>query len=128
MDASALVTVTIGRRNAPDLRVYLADHPGVPMGTSSIGFIETIRTADKLGDFPHLPNDLSNSCSEIVLTEKIRDDAAALPGRIRTLDAIHVASARSLGELLTVLISYDLRMLEVAEEIGLPVASPGMPR
>lgn len=125
MDASALVTLTVGREYAGDLRVYLAERPNIPLGTSPVGIIETVRNVDKIGGFPHVLNDLNNSCAEIELTSSVRDTAARLAGRPRTIDAIHVASALSLGEYLTVLISYDKRMLEVAAEQGLPVASPG---
>ena len=61
------------------------------------------------------------------LTGDIRDRAATLPGGLRALDAIHVATAESLAHDLTCLISYDKRMRDVANTRGLPVASPGMP-
>jgi predicted nucleic acid-binding protein len=41
--------------------------------------------------------DLVRDVSEILVTEEIRDAASRLPGRCRTLDAIHVASAQELG-------------------------------
>ena len=50
-----------------------------------------------------------------------------LPGGCRTLDAIHVASAQVLGENLTALVSYDRRMLDVAADVGVATAAPGLP-
>jgi len=58
--------------------------------------------------------------------DEIRDAAAGLPGGIRTLDALHVASAQAIGDALEVLISYDRRMLDIAHSVGVPVAAPGM--
>jgi predicted nucleic acid-binding protein len=59
----------------------------------------------------------------------VRRSAATLPGKgLRSLDAIHVASAQQLGGLLDVLITYDHRMIDAARTIGLPVVSPGMTR
>lgn len=53
-------------------------------------------------------------------------DAAGLldPAIIRSLDTIHLAAAISLGEELGVLVTYDGRMKESAELLGLPVVSP----
>lgn len=46
------------------------------------------------------------------------------PPAPRTLDAIHIATALSLGEDLGVFVAYDERLLEAARTHGLPVASP----
>jgi predicted nucleic acid-binding protein len=47
---------------------------------------------------------------------------------LRTLDAIHLATAHSLvleGIELTALVTYDKRLLTAAAEVGLPTAAPG---
>jgi uncharacterized protein len=47
---------------------------------------------------------------------------------LRTLDAIHLATAQSLvleGISLTALVTYDKRLLAAADDIGLPTAAPG---
>ncbi len=58
------------------------------------------------------------------IDDRLLDEAAQLPIELRSLDAIHVAAARSLGSDLGALVTYDLRMASVARELGLPVASP----
>jgi uncharacterized protein len=126
LDASALITLVAGRPNATPLRDFLSAKPPMPMGTSSVGLVETVRTLDRIGDFPTAMQDLVRDFTEILLTDEIRDAAAFLPGRVRTLDAIHVASAQAVGETLDVLVSYDKRMLEVATSVGLPTAAPGL--
>ncbi|HEY2518952.1 MAG TPA: hypothetical protein VGJ19_02500 [Streptosporangiaceae bacterium] len=50
--------------------------------------------------------------------------AGVRPNVLRTLDAIHVASALSVRADLTALVSYDKRMLAAAQETGLPTACP----
>jgi predicted nucleic acid-binding protein len=70
--------------------------------------------------------DLVNGFTEILLTEEVRDAAAHLPGALRTLDAIHVASAQVLGDSLDMLVTYDKRMLDVARAEGLPAEAPGL--
>ncbi|MGL4176366.1 MAG: type II toxin-antitoxin system VapC family toxin [Dermatophilaceae bacterium] len=48
---------------------------------------------------------------------------------LRSLDAIHLATAEAMfGPILTAVVSYDLRLLEIVEDRGLPVAHPGRAR
>jgi len=126
LDASALITLVTGRPFAPELRDFLAHSPEVPMGTSTIGFVETVRTLDRVGSYPTAMQDLLASFTEILVTDEIRDAAASLPGGVRTLDAVHIASAQAIGEALAVLVSYDKQMLDVAHAMGIPIASPGL--
>jgi len=126
LDASALVTLLSGRPYATELRTSLSSRPGMPMATSTLGFIETVRTMDRVGSYPTLMPDLVRDFTEILVTEGIRDRAAVLPTGVRTLDAVHIASAQALGDSLDVLITYDGRMFDVARSVGLSVAAPGM--
>lgn len=64
--------------------------------------------------------------TEITIDDDIRDSAALVTPKLRTLDAIHVASAQSLGEALVAFVTYDMKMLEVARGLGLPTAAPGV--
>ncbi len=57
---------------------------------------------------------------------EIPERAAGLePPELRTLDAIHPASALSLGSDLLAFVTYDDRQLAAARKAGLPVTSPG---
>lgn len=126
LDASALVTLVTGRPHARELRDFLGQVPEMPMGTSTIGFIETVRALDRVGSYPTAMADLLADFTEILVTEEIRDAAANLPGGIRTLDTVHVASAQAIGDALAYLVSYDKRMLDIAHSVGVPTAAPGM--
>ncbi len=126
LDSSALVTLLWRRTYDKELREFLAGRPAMPMATSSLGFVETVRTMGRIGDYPDLMRDLVAGFTEILLTEEVRDAAAHLPGGLRTLDAVHVASAQILGDSLDTLLTYDRRMLEVAQAAGLPAEAPGL--
>ncbi len=128
LDASALVSLVTGRPYATELREFLAQSPEMPMGTSTIGFIETVRTIAQVGSYPTAMQDLVAAFTEILVTDEIREWAARLPGGVRTLDAIHIASAQAIGDELAFLVSYDKRMLDIAHSVGVPVAAPGLPR
>ncbi|MGV9428341.1 type II toxin-antitoxin system VapC family toxin [Streptomyces sp. NPDC003656] len=126
MDASALVTWMTRRNHWGDLDAFLQQQVTEILATSTLGFVETVRTVDLMGHFPKAMEDLEARITEILLTREVRDGAALLVGRLRTLDAIHVASALSLRDDLTAVVTYDRRMLETARAEGLPAYAPGM--
>ena len=126
LDASALVTVIVQRQYARELRGFLESCSTSRTATSTIGFVETVRTCDRIGGFPNLMRVLLGEHSEVKLTDAVRDAAANVPGNVRSLDAIHVASAGLLGSELVALVTYDQRMADAARGAGLPVAMPGM--
>ncbi|MFF7605021.1 PIN domain-containing protein [Streptomyces parvulus] len=125
MDTSALVMWMTRRNHWAELDAFLQQRATEPLATSTLGFVETVRTLDLVGHFPKAMNDLDARVTEILLTREVRDGAALLVGRLRTLDAIHVASALSLRDDLTALVTYDLRMLETARAESLPAHAPG---
>ena len=64
----------------------------------------------------------------IELDEPILDNAAKLPPKtLRTLDAIHVATALTVANDLVAFVAYDDRLLDAARDAGLPAAAPGRP-
>ena len=60
----------------------------------------------------------------IAVDRTILDAAADLELEVRTLDAIHLASALALGGDLGVVVTYDLRMARAASALGLPTIAP----
>lgn len=96
------------------------------MSTSTVGVVETVRQLDKVGSFPNALADVDRMVTEILLTEEVRDLATRVPSTLRSLDAIHVASALIIGDALDCLITYDKRMLDAAREAGLTAHAPGM--
>ena len=61
----------------------------------------------------------------VAVDDRILDAAGVLEPRIlRTLDAIHVATALAIGDDLAEIITYDDRMADAARLLGLPVTSP----
>lgn len=56
---------------------------------------------------------------DVVRTAMVEPDSL-----LRSLDAIHLATARLLGPELTALLTYDDRLAKAAEEAGIPVHTP----
>lgn len=63
----------------------------------------------------------------IRLDGALYDAAADLePATLRSLDALHLASALSLGSALAGVVTYDRRMTEAAATVGIRVEAPGL--
>jgi predicted nucleic acid-binding protein len=60
------------------------------------------------------------------MDRQVLDQAATLaPGSVlRSLDAIHLATAQLLGSELRSIVTYDARMAQAASGLGLSVAAP----
>lgn len=125
LDSSALVTFVVRREHAEALDQFLVSRPARTY-TSTIGVVETVRTCDRLGSYPNLMSQLLKEHVELMVTDEVRNAAANVPGAVRSLDAVHIATAELLGPELTALVTYDRRMAEAARSSGLPVVMPGM--
>jgi predicted nucleic acid-binding protein len=69
--------------------------------------------------------DLLSAFSFIAMDEDTVEGTMNEPDRgLRSLDAIHLATARVLGTDLTAVVSYDDRLLKAAEDAGLGTESP----
>jgi len=61
----------------------------------------------------------------VAVNDRILDRAGELdPSILRTLDAIHLATALAIGPDLDTIVTYDGRMMEGARSLGLPVVAP----
>ncbi len=103
----------------------MADRP--LLASSRVGVVELARVAARLGGAaPATLGSVLETLLVVELDRAVAQRAAELgPPIVRILDAIHVASALTLGDALDLLIAYDRRLLEAAASAGLPVASPG---
>ena len=70
-------------------------------------------------------SEVLNRIAFIRVDDAILQQAADLePIRLRSLDAIHLATALSVRPHLEAFVAYDRRLLTAAENLGLDVASP----
>jgi uncharacterized protein len=93
---------------------------------SAIVEVEVVRAVRRAA--PELTALAQNVVSQITVvepTEAIRERAALLePATLRSLDALHLATALEIGDELDGLVTYDGRMSAVAETFGLVVLAP----
>jgi hypothetical protein len=132
-DSSAIVRLLIeGEVYRDELLDYLRSRVGDPAVTSVIGYVEVCRALIRMdADVAQQRQALAllADFKLVAVTDEVRRAAATMPGKVlRSLDALHVASAQQLGALLDVLVTYDHRMIDAARAQGIPVTSPGMAR
>ncbi len=94
------------------------------MAASELLLYTEVHCADHRRGFPGEP--VNTVLGAINLVDLARSDlmyAAALPGKLRSADAIHLAAAIRLQS--DVMVAYDAQLLAAAVEAGLNVLSPG---
>jgi predicted nucleic acid-binding protein len=124
LDSSAIVKLALVEAESAALASFLGSYPD--RTTSMLARVEVIRAvrgADPLA----VP--LARRALESTRMLEFDDAVVALaaeiePSPLRSLDAIHVASALLLQPDLDVLVSYDRRVLEAARAAGIPTATP----
>jgi predicted nucleic acid-binding protein len=125
VDASAMTKLLVDEREGDDLREFLA--PILRQVTSIVGRVELERTVARRAParLAHVAG-LLDDLVIVGLEPEIAAAAATIaPATLRTLDAIHLASAAALGADLGAFVTYDRRLAEAARALGMPVASPG---
>ena len=127
LDSSALVKLVQREAETTALRQYLRRRRGDGRVTSALARVEVVRAVAAGGSLAisHARRTLAR-VDQIHLDRPLLDDAATLaPSTVlRSLDAIHLASARLLGADLRAVLTYDDRMIAVAIGLGLPVEKP----
>jgi len=125
-DSSALVKLVVTETGTDAIRDQLVTS-GM-WATSDLGYTEVQRAINRRQ--PDSWDDawqMMNKLSRITLDRDMYDLAGRLqPARLRSLDAIHVAAALSIGSDLTAVVTYDKRLAEAAQLNGIPVLSPGV--
>ncbi|SRR5216683_1030650 len=127
LDSSALVKLVRQEAESGPLRRFLRRHRADGRVTSALARVEVVRAVTGGGSAAvvHARRQLAR-VDQINLDRQLLDEAAALaPGTVlRSLDAIHLASARAVGSDLRALVSYDLRLNAAAAVLGIAVDAP----
>jgi predicted nucleic acid-binding protein len=127
VDSSALVKMVRLEHATPELVDWLNERSGTALVCSVLADVEVPRAIRRVAPdaLPAVPATLSR-LYRLEIDATVRSFAAALAEpNLRTLDAIQVATALGLGADLQAFVSYDERLLQTAEGLGLPVVSPG---
>jgi predicted nucleic acid-binding protein len=125
LDASAVVKLLMQEPQTAALRRRLTAWPR--RASASLLRVEVLRTVKRAG-LPRLLADARRQLAAIHLIrldDELLERAAELePPGMRSLDAIHLAAALGLGADLAAVVTYDARLSDAAQALGLPVIGP----
>ncbi len=129
LDSSALMKLVRREDETEALRSWLEARPEEPAVTSELGRVEVLRAARRLGSDAMAEARAVVGDLDLVPLDRAVQDVASELGEplLRTLDALHLASALLLGDELTSLVAYDQRLADAAEVAGVLVTAPGQP-
>jgi len=124
VDSSAIVKLVVREPESAALRRFLRRR--APLVVSGLARTEVTRAVRSLGAEALRRADQVLARFELVrVTDRILAAAGALePSGLRTLDAIHLATASHFGTTLLHVVTYDGRMADAARTMGLTVAAP----
>ena len=127
LDSAALVKLIRFESATQELTDWLNARAPAPLLSSALAEVEVPRALRRVA--PDALPAVAQTFARLYRVEidaAIRADAGALADPdLRSLDAIHLATARAMGAELEAFVSYDRRLLRAGEALGLPTASPG---
>ena len=127
IDSSALLKLVLSERESPALGEVLSQWPD--RVSSVLLPIECRRIVLRAGNPPTVIDRLEEELSSvtlILLEEPVQKLAGTIgPPRLGSLDAIHLASALSIGDYPEAFVTYDDRLADAARALGLNVLTPG---
>ena len=124
LDSSALVKLVVAEPESSALRRELRGEPD--RASCTLARVEVVRAVRPHGAAAvSRARRLLRRIDLVQLDDELLDAAAMLDGGVlRSLDAIHLAAAQTLGDDLDAVITYDERMTTAARLIGLTVRAP----
>ncbi len=124
LDSSAIVKLVVREPESEALRRHLRLRQ--PLASSALARVEVARAVLHLGSGAlRAAADALSRIDLIRVSDQVLAQAATLePAEIRSLDAVHLASASLLGDSLARFVCYDHRLSRAAEARGWTVTSP----
>jgi predicted nucleic acid-binding protein len=124
VDSSALVKLAVLEPESAALRRYLRRRR--PLVSSALARTEVLRALLPLGpDAIERGRAVLATVDLVRVNDRVLEAAGTLrPATVRSLDAIHIATAHQMGVDLSRVVTYDERMAAGARTLGFSVISP----
>ena len=125
LDTSAAIKLVVPEQETEALELWIAERAGLARVSSRLLRIELLRAVAR--NAPHRMSRASTVMSAIAMLS-IDDVAPAAEvigdPMLRSLDAIHLATAHEVRTSLTAFVCYDKRLRDSALAMGLPACCP----
>ena len=124
LDSSAVVKLAIAETESAALLKYLRRRR--PLVSSALARTEVLRALLPAGKAA-----VSRGREVLLALDLVRINGqvleaagSLLPAEVRSLDAIHLATAELLGDDLDRIVTYDARMADAAKQLGFRITTP----
>lgn len=124
LDSSAIVKLAVREPESDALRRHLRRRR--PWVSSSLARTEVLRALLPAGEAAVAAGrGVLARCDLVRVNDRVLNAAGTMqPAELRSLDAIHLATAERLGSDVSELVIYDARLAEAARQRGYRVSSP----
>ncbi len=124
-DTSALVKLAVVEAESAAMRAWMLTGT-VALASSDLARTELLRAVRRgAPGAAGAARDVLSRLLLITASAEIFDQATRLdPVELRSLDAVHLASALALGDDLEGVVTYDDRLGDAARDLGVPVVCP----
>jgi uncharacterized protein len=124
VDSSAIVKLVVAEPETKALRRFLSRRQ--PLVSSALARTEVARALMPSGpEAVTRGEDVLRRIQLLRVSDRVLREAGRMePADLRSLDAIHLASARHIGPSVKQIVTYDERMAEAARASGWSVAAP----
>lgn len=125
LDSSAIVKLARREAHTDALRAWIAAN-AQPVCSSALARTEAARALarNEPAALAVLPSVLA-TLHQWPVSDRVLDDAAVLPGStLRSLDAVHLATAVQMRSVLNWFVAYDKRLVDAALTSGLQAVTP----
>ncbi len=128
LDSCALLKLILPEDESQALELFLDRHSEDRQASSALARAEVRRSLLRQ-EAERLRFDLATQTLDslllVAVESSLLDAAGAIPGRsLRSLDAIHLATAELLRPNVEIFVTYDKRLAAVAQERGFRVVAP----
>lgn len=125
LDSSAILKLIFEESETAELEAFLEEWP--VQVSSALARVEVMRIAAQVEDraVEHETNRVLRAMNLVRVDDAIIAAAAAIkPAGLRSLDALHLATAQTFGHHLAGMVVYDRRLAAAARDHGLVVWAP----
>jgi predicted nucleic acid-binding protein len=125
LDTSAALKLVLPEAETAGLELWIAERAGIPRVSSRLLRTEMLRSVARAAPQRMSRANVVLSSVALVSMDDVAPTAEVIgEPMLRSLDAIHLATAHELRTELTAFVCYDKRLLDSAHGLGLPIESP----
>jgi len=124
LDTSVILRIILGHSESAAVWFDARLHEGDRLATSRLAVLETVRVLRRESLDTGLGNDFFGQMTLLSVDDALLEDAGEIGPHVKSLDALHLASALRIGTDYVAVVTHDTNMLRTAAELGFTVHDP----